>query len=331
MPRCGRRTSRSPNVVEDDVPPGGEDDFDHARHRRHATADRASARPPRDRRPIARHRHRARRQGQRRPVLLPHRRRRPAGAGPGEPRHGAGRPPPASIPVIAPALVKPEVMEGTGFLGAHAAEVYRLADRRAVPGRHVARSRSPATTPTRSWTPSRCRAVRRFLLVLPARGRLARQGHPRHHPGALVRQGRDVLLHHRGERPRTSTASCWLGNGSSSTRWSWPTGSIDVAAGDLGTSAARKFDIEAWFPSLGYLPGADVDVELHDLPGPSAQHPNPGGQRQRFRWPRSTARCARSPAPSPACSTTISSPDGSVYVPEALRPWLGGRERLEPS
>ena len=24
-------------------------------------------------------------------------------------------------------------------------------------------------------------------------------------------------------------------------------------------------------------------------------------------------------------------PDGSVYVPEALRPWLGGRERLEPS
>ena len=32
------------------------------------------------------------------------------------------------VPVIAPALVKPEVMEGTGFLGAHASEVYRLAD-----------------------------------------------------------------------------------------------------------------------------------------------------------------------------------------------------------
>ncbi|HEY2041501.1 MAG TPA: aminoacyl--tRNA ligase-related protein, partial [Jatrophihabitans sp.] len=31
-------------------------------------------------------------------------------------------------PVIAPALVKPEIMEGTGFLGAHAAEVYMLAD-----------------------------------------------------------------------------------------------------------------------------------------------------------------------------------------------------------
>ncbi|MDX6267791.1 MAG: seryl-tRNA synthetase, partial [Frankiales bacterium] len=31
-------------------------------------------------------------------------------------------------PMIAPALVRPEAMEGTGFLGAHAAEVYRLAE-----------------------------------------------------------------------------------------------------------------------------------------------------------------------------------------------------------
>src|SRR3954453_21852709 len=30
------------------------------------------------------------------------------------------------IPSITPALVKPEAMEGTGFLGAHASEVYRL-------------------------------------------------------------------------------------------------------------------------------------------------------------------------------------------------------------
>ena len=30
------------------------------------------------------------------------------------------------VPVIAPALVRPEAMEGTGFLGAHASEVYRV-------------------------------------------------------------------------------------------------------------------------------------------------------------------------------------------------------------
>ena len=26
---------------------------------------------------------------------------------------------------------------------------------------------------------------------------------------------------------------------------------VDIAAGDLGTSATRKYDIEAWFPSQG--------------------------------------------------------------------------------
>ena len=30
--------------------------------------------------------------------------------------------------MIPPVLVRPEIMEGTGFLGAHAAEVYRLRD-----------------------------------------------------------------------------------------------------------------------------------------------------------------------------------------------------------
>src|SRR3712207_9568716 len=28
---------------------------------------------------------------------------------------------------------------------------------------------------------------------------------------------------------------------------------VDIAAGDLGTSAARKYDIEAWFPSQGKI------------------------------------------------------------------------------
>ena len=33
---------------------------------------------------------------------------------------------------------------------------------------------------------------------------------------------------------------------------------IDTAAGDLGTSAARKFDCEAWVPTQGTLPRADL-------------------------------------------------------------------------
>ena len=61
-------------------------------------------------------------------------------------------------------------------------------------------------------------------------------------------------------------------------------------------------------PVAGRLPRADLDVELHHVPGAPAQHPHPDGGRAPRRSPRSTARCARSPARSPACSTTTSSP-----------------------
>ena len=98
---------------------------------------------------------------------------------------------------------------------------------------------------------------------------------------------------------------------------------IDTAAGDLGGPAARKFDCEAWVPDPGPLPRADLDLELHDLPGAPAQHPR---ARRRAAapgtWRRSTA-----PWPPPAGSSpswrTTSRPDGSVVVPEALRPYLG--------
>ena len=58
------------------------------------------------------------------------------------------------IPMIPPVLVRPEVMAGTGFLGAHADEVYRVEAWTAtmstawVPPKY----RWPATTPTRSCT-----------------------------------------------------------------------------------------------------------------------------------------------------------------------------------
>ena len=55
------------------------------------------------------------------------------------------------IPMIPPVLVRPEVMAGTGFLGAHADEVYRL---RPTTSTWWAprKCRWPAITPTRSWT-----------------------------------------------------------------------------------------------------------------------------------------------------------------------------------
>ena len=56
---------------------------------------------------------------------------------------------------------------------------------------------------------------------------------------------------------------------------------IDVAAGDLGTSAQRKFDCEAWIRIAGPVPRAHVDLQLHRLPDPPAGHPRPGRRRHR--------------------------------------------------
>ena len=51
---------------------------------------------------------------------------------------------------------------------------------------------------------------------------------------------------------------------------------IDVAAGDLGLSAQRKFDCEAWVPTQGrYRELTDLDLELHRLPDPPPRHPRP--------------------------------------------------------
>jgi seryl-tRNA synthetase len=77
----------------------------------------------------------------------------------------------------------------------------------------------------------------------------------------------------------------------------------------------------------GALAGADLDVELHDVPGAPARHP-----LARQRQPRPVATLNGTLC---AIGRTIAvllevhqRADGSVHVPEALRPYLGGRAEL---
>jgi seryl-tRNA synthetase len=109
---------------------------------------------------------------------------------------------------------------------------------------------------------------------------------------------------------------------------------IDVAAGDLGSSAIRKFDIEAWFPS---------QQAYRELTSTS----NCTTFQSRRLNIRARTSLNGKPAIEPvatlngtlcAVARTIAclldhhqQPDGSVYVPQALRPWLGGRELLIPA
>ena len=114
-------------------------------------------------------------------------------------------------PMITPTLVKSDVMAGAGFLDAHADEVYRLeaddlyltgTSEVALAGYHADEILDLSAGPKR---------YAGLVGLLPPRGRLLRQGHPRHHPGAPVPEGRDVqLLPSRG-RGRRAPAAAGLG------------------------------------------------------------------------------------------------------------------------
>jgi seryl-tRNA synthetase len=107
---------------------------------------------------------------------------------------------------------------------------------------------------------------------------------------------------------------------------------IDVAAGDLGLSAQRKFDIEAWVPTQGKYREVtstsnctDFQTRRLDIRGrfPAEE----GGIR-----PLATLNgtLVSIPRAIVAVLETHQQEDSSVRVPEALRPYLQGRELLEP-
>ena len=104
---------------------------------------------------------------------------------------------------------------------------------------------------------------------------------------------------------------------------------IDVAAGDLGSSAARKFDIEAWVPTQGTYreltstsncttyQARRLDIRYRTESGKTAPVATLNGTLATTRW-------------LVAILETHQRADGSVRVPEALRPYLGGLEIMEP-
>jgi seryl-tRNA synthetase len=104
---------------------------------------------------------------------------------------------------------------------------------------------------------------------------------------------------------------------------------IDVAAGDLGSSAARKYDIEAWVPTQGTYreltstsncttyQARRLDIRYRTESGKTAPVATLNGTLATTRW-------------LVAILETHQQADGSVRVPGALQPYLGGLAVLEP-
>lgn len=231
------------------------------------------------------------------------------------------------IPMMTPTLVSPAVMGGTGFLGAHADEIYRLpaddlyltgTSEVALAGYHTDEIIDLTDGPLRYAGWSTCYRREAGSYGKDTRGII------RVHQFNKV----EMFSYCRQEDAEAEHSRLLAWEEEMLAKVELPYRVIDVAAGDLGSSAARKFDCEAWLPT-----------------------------QERFMEVTSTSNCTTFQArrlairertadgnrPVATLNGTLATtrwlvamlenhqlPDGAVRVPAALRPYLGGLEVLEP-
>ena len=104
---------------------------------------------------------------------------------------------------------------------------------------------------------------------------------------------------------------------------------IDVATGDLGSSAARKFDIEAWIPTQGTYREVTSTSNTTEFQARRLKIRMRDAEGVRPLATLNGTLCAM-PRMIVAILENHQQPDGSVLVPPALQPYLGGRTVLEP-
>ena len=227
-------------------------------------------------------------------------------------------------PLITPTLVRPEVMAGTGFLGSHADEIYYL----------------PADDLYLTGTSEVALAgYHRDEIIDVSNGPLRYAGWStcyRREAGSHGKDTRGILRVHQFNKlemfsyvaPEDAEAehlrlldleeqmlqACELAYRV-----------IDTAAGDLGSSAARKYDSEAWVPSqqtyreltsssnCTTFQARRLNVRHRREDGKTAPVATLNGTLATTRW-------------LVAILETHQQADGSVRIPAALRPYLGGLE-----
>jgi len=232
------------------------------------------------------------------------------------------------VPMITPTLVKPEIMRGTGFLGAHADEVYHLAtddlylvgtSEVALGGYHADEILDLSAGPRRYAGWSSC-----FRREAGSYGKDTR-GIIRVHQFNKV----EMYAYTTADDAEAEHARLLAFEEEMLAAVELPYRVIDTAAGDLGSSAARKFDCEAWLPSQQRW------LELTSTSNCTTFQARRLGVRERTASGETrTAATLNGTLATTRWIVAIlenhQQADGSVRVPEGLRGYLGGLDVLRP-
>jgi seryl-tRNA synthetase len=231
-------------------------------------------------------------------------------------------------PTIPPALVKPRAMDGTGFLGQAADDVYHLekddlylVGTSEVPlaAYHSDEILDAADLPLRYAGYSPC-----FRREAGSYGKDTRGIFRVHWFDKVEMFAYTTVEDSYAEHERLlSIEQSWLAKMELAYRV------IDTAAGDLGLSAIRKFDCEAWIPTQGKYRELTSTSNCTDF---QTRRLDTRGRFEEGVRPIATLNgtLVAIPRTIVALLETHQQADGSVRVPEALQPYLGGRKVLEP-
>jgi len=230
-------------------------------------------------------------------------------------------------PLITPTLVRPEIMAGTGFLGEHSDEIYYLpaddlyltgTSEVALAGYHKDEILDVSNGPIRYAGISTCYRREAGSAGKDTRGIIRVHQFQKLEMFSYIDPADAVAEHER----LLALQEGMLQSLGLSYRV------IDTAAGDLGSSAARKYDVEAWVPTQDAYreltstsncttyQARRLDIRYRTESGKTAPVATLNGTLATTRW-------------IVAILETHQQADGSVVVPEALRPLLG-LDVLEP-
>ena len=229
--------------------------------------------------------------------------------------------------MVPPELVRPEIMAGTGFLGEHSDEIYYLerddqylvgTSEVALAGYHKDEIIDLADGPLRYAGWSSC-----FRREAGSYGKDTR-GILRVHQFDKL----EMFVFCRPEEAEEQHQALLDMERSMLSAIEVPYRVIDIAGGDLGQSAARKFDTEAWIPTQNTYREltSTSNCTTFQARRLSTRYRDENGKTQIAATLNGTLATTRWLV---AILENHQRADGSVVVPEALRPFVG-KDVLEP-